>query len=286
MDAIPISLALTAGALAVVNPCGFALLPAYISMLVLDDTSDKTAAARRGSIKRALGFAAAMTLGFGAVFGVFGLVLSSLAGPILTRLPWFTVVLGVAVALGGLGLLLGKTIPGPSVPTGGAGLSRSFGSIVLFGGSYALASLGCTIGPFLVTVVATFRTGSIGGGVAVFIAYALGMGLVVAAVSLAVALAKSSMVSTLRRSGGLISRLGGALLLISGLYVAYYGWFEIRVFRGTATSDPIISAGAAVQRFLAAGLDRIGVLGAVVAVVVLIVAVVAVRRGRRTRASA
>ncbi|WP_157630647.1 hypothetical protein [Kribbella catacumbae] len=35
----------------------------------------------------------------------------------------------------------------------------------LFGLAYALASLGCTIGPFLVNVVATFRTGSTVEGV-------------------------------------------------------------------------------------------------------------------------
>ncbi len=279
MDAIPIGLALTAGALAVVNPCGFALLPAYASMLVLDDQRPGRVAA----MGRALGLAAAMTLGFVAVFGVFGLLLASVAGSILSRLPWFTVVLGLVLVVAGGWLAAGRTLPGPTITTGrGPALTRSFTSMTLFGVSYALASLGCTIGPFLVTVVATFRAGSVVGGVAVFAAYALGMGIVVATVSVAVALARGSVVAALRRSGGVVARVGGVLLIVSGAYVAYYGWFEIRVLSGASVDDPVIASGAAVQRWLASGLDRIGVTGAAIALTALLTIVLLVRRTRQT----
>lgn len=33
---------------------------------------------------------------------------------------------------------------------------------------------------------------------------------------------------------------GGALLLLIGAYVAYYGWWEIRVLSGAPTGDPTI----------------------------------------------
>jgi cytochrome c-type biogenesis protein len=152
--------------------------------------------------------------------------------------------------------------------------------MALFGVAYALASLGCTVGPFLVTVVATFRTGSATEGVAVFVAYALGMGLVVGALSLAVALARSSVVSALRRSSRTASRLGGLLLLVAGGYVAYYGWYEIRVLRGGGVGDPVVSAGAVVQRWLASGLDRIGVAGVAAALALLLGIGVAMRASR------
>jgi cytochrome c-type biogenesis protein len=154
--------------------------------------------------------------------------------------------------------------------------------MTLFGIAYALASLGCTIGPLLVTVVATFRTGSISGGIAVFAAYALGMGLIVAAVSLSVALARGSVVSVLRRAGRLVSRLGGLLLLLAGGYVAYYGWYEIRVLRGSSDEDPVIAAGATIQRWLASGLDWLGVIGAAIGVATLRGIAIAVRRSCRT----
>src|SRR6266498_1511821 len=58
--------------------------------------------------------------------------------------------------------------------------------------------------------------------------------------------------------GPAISRLGGALLLIVGGYVAYYGWYEIRLLHGGPPNDPIIDAATTIQRWLAGGLDHLG----------------------------
>jgi cytochrome c biogenesis protein CcdA len=276
MDGVPIGLALAAGTVAVVNPCGFALLPAYASMLVLQDRPR-----RRVAIGGALGFAGALTAGFVAVFGVFGLLLAPVAGQVQERLPWFTVVLGLGLASAGGWLIAGRTLPGLRIGTGrGPALTRSATSMALFGVAYALASLGCTIGPFLVTVVATFRTGSALEGVTVFAAYAAGMGLVVAAVSLAVALARSSVLTGLRRAGQLAARLTGVLLVVTGAYVAYYGWYEIRVLRGGSTDDPVITATANVQRWFASSIDRMGALAIAAIVLLLTLTAVLLRRAR------
>ena len=80
-----------------------------------------------------------------------------------------------------------------------------------------------------------------------FLAYALGMGIVVLVLALAVVTARSSVVGGMRRVGAVISRVSGALLVVAGAYAAWYGWFEIRVLAGTTTSDPVISAAVAVQ---------------------------------------
>ncbi len=66
-------------------------------------------------------------------------------------------------------------------------------------------------------------------GVALFLAYAVGMGLVVGTVAVAVALANDSLVRRIRRAGAWMPRLSGVLLVLAGLYVAYYGWWELRV---------------------------------------------------------
>ncbi len=66
--------------LAAVNPCGFALLPAYLTLLVVGDRVDSSFAGRLAAIGRALALTAAMTVGFVAVFGVFGLLAAPL-GP-------------------------------------------------------------------------------------------------------------------------------------------------------------------------------------------------------------
>ncbi|WP_129786861.1 cytochrome c biogenesis CcdA family protein [Promicromonospora panici] len=284
MDGLPLGLALVAGMVAVVNPCGFAMLPAYASMLVMGKDSPGRAVA----IRRALAFALAMTVGFTAVFGLFGLLLTlvSSVGAVQRYLPWFTVVLGVLLFGLGVWLLAGRDLPGLRIsgvkrPT----LTRSASSMAMFGVAYATASLSCTIAPFLATVVASFRAGTVGGGLAVFGAYALGMGLVIVAVSLAVALAQTAVVAWLREAGRIVPRLGGGLLVIAGAYVAYYGWYDIRVLRDGALDDPVIGAGESVRRWLVDGVALLGV-GGMVALVGALLALSAgltwwLRRRRR-----
>ena len=141
-----------------------------------------------------------------------------------------------------------------------------------FGASYAIASIGCTIAPFLAIVVSSFRAGSVWTGVALFLAYAGGMGLVVGTAAVAVALARTSLVGRLRRLGAAVPRLAGALLMLAGGYVAYYGWWEIRVLRGAAAAkDPVIEFAGTIQRAVAGSVDRIGFPGLLAVLVLLVV---------------
>jgi cytochrome c-type biogenesis protein len=280
MDGLPLGLAVAAGMVAVVNPCGFALLPAYASLLIIGDE----APSRTVAVWRALALAAAMTAGFVVVFGSFGLLLASTASvsAVQEYLPWFTLVLGLTlVALGGW-LLAGRNLPGLRIAIRGPALSRSAYSMAAFGAAYATASLSCTLAPFLATVVASFRTRSVGDAGAVYGAYALGMGLVIVAVSLAIALAQTAVVTWLRRAGRLVPRIGGALLLVAGAYVAYYGWWEINVLRGGNPDDPIITTGETIQRWLADGIDKLGAWGmAAVAAALLTLTITVTRLPRR-----
>ncbi|MEU4392075.1 cytochrome c biogenesis protein CcdA [Kribbella sp. NPDC023855] len=281
MSEIPFALALAAGMLAAVNPCGFAMLPAYLSLLVIGDDSPS----RRVAIGRALAATAAMTAGFAAVFGLFGLAVAPVAGQLQQHLPWFTIGLGLVLAVAGGWLLAGRELPA-LVPKSrrGPAVTRSALSMTLFGGAYAIASLGCTIGPFLAIVVSAFRTDSTMTGIALFTAYAAGMGLLVGAAALAVALAQAGTAHRIRRFGGIASRLGGGLLLVAGSYVAYYGWYEIRVFRGTTTTDPVIDTAGRIQHWIANGVGRLGTATvAALFALLLIIAIIVVRRARRSR---
>jgi cytochrome c-type biogenesis protein len=147
--------------------------------------------------------------------------------------------------------------------------------MALFGAAYAVASLGCTIAPFLAIVVSAFRSGSALEGVTLFTAYAAGMGLIVGAAALSVALTRTARMGRLRRLGSVASRLGGSLLLLVGAYVAYYGWYEIRVLRSPQTTDPVIEAAGTVQQSIAGLLDSIGITAIVAAFVTLLLTGVA-----------
>ncbi len=276
-----LALALGAGLLAAVNPCGFALLPAYLSLLVLGDRTST----RGQAVVRAIWLSASMTLGFAAVFAAFGLAIAPVASGIQRYLPWFTIGLGVVLALVGLVVLAGGQLTIPRIRSRGGArpLTASFGSMVGFGAGYAVASLSCTIAPFLAVVVAGFRTDSVGVGLGLFLAYAAGMGLVVATVAIATALARDGVVRTLRSSGRWVSRASGALLLVAGAYVAYYGWWEVRVLAGGNPDDPVISAAASFQRTLSSLVESPGALGWLTAGLALIaVALLASWRSRRS----
>lgn len=282
-----LTLALGAGLLAAVNPCGFALLPAYLSLLVIGDQPED----RTGALVRALRLTVAMTLGFAGVFAVFGLAVAPVAPQVQGDLPWVTLGLGVLLAALGAYLLTGRSLRLPRLgrTRQAKPLTGSFGSMMGFGAGYATASLTCTVAPFLAVVVSAFRSGSITSGVVLFLVYAAGMGLVVGTVAVATALARDTVIRRLRRSGRWVPRVSGGLLLLAGSYVAYYGWWELRVLDGGGLDDPVIAVAESLQIRLARSVDALGpltwlvLLAALVALTLLARAVRAARGARSTR---
>jgi len=234
---------------ATVNPCGFALLPAYLSAFIgLDDDAGGNKAA---AIGKALKVSAVLTAGFVTVFGLFGAVITKVLEGVEEYLPWATIVIGIGLIGLGIYLLMGRqlVINIPKLNKGGA--DGTLFSMYLFGVSYAVASLSCTIGPFLAVTSTTFRNESYLSGVMVFVLYGLGMGIVVGVLTLAVALAKDGLVAKFRSLLPIMNKVAGVLLLIAGAYVAYYGWYEVRLFNGSGSADdPVIDAAIEVQGWL------------------------------------
>lgn len=270
MNAGDLAFALGAGMLATVNPCGFAMLPGYLTLVV--------AGGSRGSrLGRALAASGLMTVGFVAVFGVFGLLSSSLAGAVQRWLPVVTVVVGVVmVVLGALlvaGRQIGLLVPAPVRGAPGTALV----SMVGYGVAFAVASLSCSIGPFLAAAGVALRTGALPA----FGAYALGMGLVVAVLAVAAAVASAAVAGGVRRAMPHVTRAGGVLLVFTGAYVGYYGFYELRLFHlGGQVGDPVVRAAGSVQAALVGWLDAVGPVPFVVALVLLVGLAVVLRRRR------
>jgi cytochrome c biogenesis protein CcdA len=107
MNDVPVLLALTAGMVAALNPCGFALLPAYLTLVVAQGGDD---ASRSSAVGRALTMSGAMTAGFVAVFGAFGLIAVPLALSLERYLPWATIIIGFALVGLGIYLLTGREL--------------------------------------------------------------------------------------------------------------------------------------------------------------------------------
>jgi cytochrome c biogenesis protein CcdA len=224
----PLALAFTAGMVATVNPCGFAMLPAYLTFFLglEGGTGDED---RRAGVARALAVGAAVTLGFVAVFTVIGALISHASLAIDDWFPWMTN--GVGVAVFGLGnALLGGFELRLSLPHHErGGRERTLPSMFVFGVSYAVASLSCTLPVFLSVVAGTFSRTNATSGIAMYVCFALGMGLLLTVLTVALALARVSIVHRLRSLLPVINRISGALLVVAGAYFTWYGIYELRI---------------------------------------------------------
>lgn len=264
--------AFIAGTVATINPCGFALLPAYLSYyLGLDDSgsgdgrpvstgSDGSApggasgsgdgptvgagpvssgSSTANPVLKAIGVSLAVTLGFVAVFGIMGVAWSSVSGWLGTRLPYFTMVIGILLVALGVAMLRGFE-PVLNLPRMQLSHhSRQLSSMFLYGVSYAIASLSCTIGVFIAVTSTTLTESSFLGGVATFIAYGLGMGATLAVLTIAVALAKAGIVARFASLLPKMNAISGVLLILAGAFVAYYAYVEIQELAGNGSSGVV-----------------------------------------------
>ena len=261
-----LALAFGSGLVATINPCGFAMLPAYLSYFtgLRDDDHSRMAA-----LRSALAVGSIVSAGFVLVFGVAGLVISAGFRTLTDWLPWMALGVGALVALLGVGMILGYeprfALPNRIQGRRGRGATTMFG----FGVSYGVASLSCTLPVFLVAVASQLTQRSVLGGSAVFLAYSAGMALMLLGVTVGVALGKQGLIRHLRASAGRINRISGVILLAAGAFIVWFWTTEL-----TAGADALGDAALfrAVERLQAALVNAVAdhlwlVAGALAAVV-------------------
>ena len=273
-----VALAFTAGMVAAFNPCGFSLLPAYIGAFVL---SDDVAESNDRRVIRALVVAAAVSFGFVVVFSTIGLVIDLIADNIQRQLPWVTIVVGGALAVAGVATVAGwRPRLGLTVPQLMNGPRNRALVMVGYGITYAVASLSCTIGPFL-AVTGAALTASAWSAAGVYFAYALGMGVVILVISLASALAHTTVATHMRRWSRLAPRIAGILMVLAGLYAVWYGRWELAVYGGDLGRDPVIGRVEEIRLWIVAEITRVGAGRLAVVTVLATAAVVWIARLHR-----
>ena len=223
---LPFGYSFGAGMVSTVNPCGFSLLPAYLS-IYLGDRDDGTTSSHfilRGG--KALLIGAAVTLGFTVLFSFVGVIIWAGGYILMQYLPWFGLFVGTVLAGLGLFLLSGKSIhtalPARLANLIGTPESLGFNTYFLFGIGYGMASLGCTLPIFLVVVGSAIKSQGFSNGLFQFFSYSLGMGAVLTSLALSLAVFKGGLATYLHRVLPYMGRIAGALLLVSGSYQMYY----------------------------------------------------------------
>jgi cytochrome c-type biogenesis protein len=218
-----LALAFGAGMLAPVNPCGFAVLPAFLAYAV--GTGDDRADPRPGALSRLAGglrAGLALTAGFTGTFTAIGLLLALGLRSLTGVIPWLAAALGAILAVWGLVMVACWHLP-LRLPTRRSRTPRQGPmGMVAFGAGYALASASCTLAVLLAVVTQALAGTNIAGVLVVFGAYAAGSATLLLSLALFAAFASGLINRFLRRLLPHMNRITGAVLALSGGYLLLY----------------------------------------------------------------
>lgn len=232
VNELPIGYAYTAGMLATVNPCGFALLPTYVAYYLGMEGQEQsdTSLLWRGLMGVMMGLV--VTLGFLTVFSSVGLVISLGGSGLALVFPKAALLVGVGLIALGLWLLItGKSLGLTVASRVAAPYSKGVRGAYLYGLAYAVASLSCTLPIFLVVVGGALASGTALAGLIQFVSYGLGMGTVMMAVTLSTALFRGAVARQLRIVLPYVGRISAIFIIGAGSYLVYY-WVRYGVLLG------------------------------------------------------
>jgi len=226
-SALPLGFAFAAGTVSAFNPCGFPLLPTYLGLFLAEGSGSDAGPARR--LGRSLAVGGTVTAGFVLLFTAAGLLFVLGTQALVGWLPWLALGLGVALVLAG-GYVLGGGLMHTSLPErlgarigiGGRGLPAYF----LFGLTYGLASLSCTLPIFLAVIGTTLTGATAGSSLGALVLYGIGMGLVITTLTVAMALFQAALAARLRRLLRYVGTIGTVVLFLAGGYLVYY-WLTV-----------------------------------------------------------
>lgn len=219
---IPIVYALLAGALSFLSPCVLPLVPPYLCYMAgvsMDQFREGGGPAAAGQVRRAVFVTAVLfTLGFATVFVALGVGASSLGMLLRQHMDMLSRLGGFVVILMGLHFLGVLRIPllAREARFQGAGKPATLSGAYVMGLAFGFGWTPC-IGPVLGTIlgVAAARD-TVGQGAALLAVYSLGL-----AVPFWIAAGFSGafmgFLTRFRRHLGLVEKIMGALLVLSGL---------------------------------------------------------------------
>lgn len=218
--------AFTQGLIAAVNPCGFVLLPTYL--LYFLGMENLRPGAERASVGRAVAVSLSVSAGFMSVFVVIGAITKWSTKWFTEQAPYVSLVIGVMLAILGVAMIFGYRLPFTTPKLDITKRDRSVQSMFVFGIAYAVASIGCTIGPFMAVVLGGVSTDGVLTGIAAIGVYGLGMALLVTGLTVTLALANTALLRALRRGMQWFEYAAGVMVLLTGLYLTYYWYQDIR----------------------------------------------------------
>jgi cytochrome c biogenesis protein CcdA len=221
------------GVLAAVNPCGFVLLPAYLLYFLGIDSSHTQA-----PIRRAIMVSATVSAGFLVVFLVIGTISRLFTQWIELNAKYAGFAIGIALTIMGFAMMLGWK-PSFATPAISGKRDNSLRAMFVFGITYAIASIGCTIGFLTTAVFGSIGVHGFASGVLSIVLYGAGMAMLVSTLTISLASAKGGLLRFLKQGLRYVDRLAAGFIVLTGLYLSWYWFVAIseRTTVGNVTSN-------------------------------------------------
>ncbi len=239
------------------------MLPAYLGFFLGEGTQRRSL--RVGTV------ALSVAAGFLVVFSLAGVLIGMGIRAVVGALPWMALVVGIGLIFFGVSQLLGKRLLPYLRGPGRARKSGSPGGMFVFGVSYAVASLSCTLPIFLTLVTGAVASGSLAQAVLTFVAYGAGMAVVVVGLTLAVAGGRRTIIDRMRPLASRLDVISGWIMLVAGLFIVWYWATILSVGAVALGTNRLVRAvdewSSSITRFIA---DRPLTIAVVVVVVALI----------------
>lgn len=223
---LPLGYAYAAGMVAAVNPCGILLMPSLVAYYLGSDRSANLPWWARTGKAFLLGGMA--TGGFVALFAGVGAVFVAGGRALAGYFPVAGLAVGVTLALLGTWMMVtggSLGVASASRAMGAARIGADLRSLFVFGVAYGVASLACTLPVFLVVVGTALAAAGPLEALGQFLGYALGMGMMLTAVTVAAAFFRDAAARWLRGIVPYVHRVAASLLLGAGIFIVYY-WLE------------------------------------------------------------
>jgi len=202
--------AFTSGIFSIFSPCGYALLPGYVSYYL----------GSRFSVGRALFGGLVCSMGLITVLTVVGGLASSLGALLPQLIPILDLLAGGILIIMGVGTLSQMSLPYISIP-GKLPQRKGLVGFYVFGVVYGLAGVGCSA-PIFISVLFYAMSRGFTNGVLTFITYAIGMSVPLVVTSVLVAEAKEYLIHKISRVTPWFHKVGGVVLIMVGLYLFYF----------------------------------------------------------------
>lgn len=210
LDLPGLTFAFAAGIFSLLSPCGYALLPGYVSYYL----------GSKSSVRRAIPGGLTCTLGLITVFSVIGLLASSLGAFLYPLIPLLVLVAAIIVLFMGVSILAKVRLPSISIPVRIA-TRKGFIGLYIFGIAYGLAAVGCSA-PIFFSVLFYAMVKGFANGMITFLVYAMGMGLPLILTSVLVAEVKELTIKKIVKTTPWLQKISGVILILVGIYLLYF----------------------------------------------------------------